>query len=80
MCQEVVVPTRFRRKVANLRFRLCLVPTNDHEKRSHKFPREEDFGVRVPGPVVFFQPVMRVYNPCFKIDVFHTFKRLSTGE
>ena len=43
-------------------------------------PREEDFGVRFPGPDGLFQPVTQVYNPCIKIHVFHTFKRLSTGE
>ena len=47
---------------------------------NYTVPREEDFGVRVPGPDGLFSAWMQVYNPCFKIDVFHTFKRLSTGE
>ena len=37
------------------------------------FPKEEDFGVRVPGPDGLFSAWIQVYNPCFKIDVFHSF-------
>ena len=36
-------------------------------------PKEEDFGVRVPGPDGLFSAWIQVYNPCFKIDVFHSF-------
>ena len=34
---------------------------------------EEDFGVRVSGPDGLFSAWIQVYNPCFKIDVFHSF-------